>query len=164
MIVGDRCDIFVFIGRHVAILIIRVIVIAVCEVLKTVKIAVVLLISVITMTDVATRLLEVHKQKGLSQQQVAEIAGVHFTNVGKYEKAEAVLSADVFNRISKTLEVSSDFLLNGTIQDKAKNNIKDNELLFFFKKIEKISDDKKYLVNEFLDTFILKANLQQQLS
>jgi transcriptional regulator with XRE-family HTH domain len=40
------------------------------------------------MTDLATRLLEVHRQKGLSQQQVAEIAGVHFTNVGKYERAE----------------------------------------------------------------------------
>jgi len=40
------------------------------------------------MTDLATRLLEVHKQKGLLQQQVAEIAGVHFTNVGKYERAE----------------------------------------------------------------------------
>ncbi len=58
------------------------------------------------MTDLATRLLEARKQKGLSQQQVAEIAGVHFTNVGKYERAESVPSADVFNRIAKALEVS----------------------------------------------------------
>jgi len=88
MVVGDRCDIFVFIGRHFAMLIMSVIVIAVNAVFKTVKIAIVLLISIITMTDLATRLLEVHKQKGLLQQQVAEIAGVHFTNVGKYERAE----------------------------------------------------------------------------
>ena len=103
------------------------------------------------MTEFATRLLEARKHKGLSQQQVAEIAGVHFTNVGKYERAEAVPSADVFNRISKALEASPDFLLNGTIQDKAKNNIQDNELLFLFEKIEKLSDDKKHLVKEFLD-------------
>lgn len=87
----------------------------------------------------ATRLLEARKQKGLSQQQVAEIAGVHFTNVGKYERAEAVPSADVFNRIAKALEVSPDFLLNGTIQDKAKNYIQDSELLLQFEKIEKQS-------------------------
>ena len=116
------------------------------------------------MTDLATRLLEVRKQKGLSQQQVAEIAGVHFTNVGKYERAEAVPSADVFNRISKALEVSPDYLLNGTIQDKAKNNIQDNELLLQFEKVEKLNDQKKSLVKEFLDAFILKANLQQQLA
>lgn len=116
------------------------------------------------MTDLATRLLEVRKQKGLSQQQVAEIAGVHFTNVGKYERSEAVPSADVFNRISKALEVSPDYLLNGTIQDKAKNNIQDNELLLQFEKVEKLNDQKKSLVKEFLDAFILKSNLQQQLA
>jgi hypothetical protein len=71
---------------------------------------------------------------------------------------------EVFNRISKALEVSPDCLLNGTIQDKAKNNIKHNVLIFFFKKIEKLPENKKHLVKEFLDAFILKSNLQQQLS
>jgi hypothetical protein len=79
-------------------------------------------------------------------------------------RAWAVPSADVFNRISKALEVSPDYLLNGTIQDKAKNNIQDNELLLQFEKVEKLNDQKKSLVKEFLDAFILKANLQQQLS
>jgi transcriptional regulator with XRE-family HTH domain len=116
------------------------------------------------MTDLATRLLEIRKQKGLSQQQVADIAKVHFTNVGKYERAEAVPSADVFNRIAKALEVSPDYLLNGTIQDKAKNNIQDIELLLQFEKVEKLSEQKKTLIKEFLDAFILKANLQKQLS
>ncbi len=116
------------------------------------------------MKDLATRLLETRKQRKLSQQQVADIAGVHFTNVGKYERAEAMPSADVLNRVAKALEVSPDFLLNGTIQDKAKNNIQDTELLLQFEKIEKLSDKKKTLVKEFIDAFILKANLQQQLS
>jgi transcriptional regulator with XRE-family HTH domain len=79
-------------------------------------------------------------------------------------RAEAVPSADVFNRISKALEVSPDYLLNGTIQDKAKNNIQDSELLLQFEKVEKLNDQKKSLVKEFLDAFILKSNLQQQLS
>jgi hypothetical protein len=83
---------------------------------------------------------------------------------GERGRAEAVPSADVFNRISKALEVSPDYLLNGTIQDKAKNNIQDNELLLQFEKVEKLNDQKKSLVKEFLDAFILKANLQQQLS
>jgi hypothetical protein len=60
--------------------------------------------------------------------------------------------------------VSPDFLLNGTIQEKAKTNIQDSELLPQFEKIEKLPDDKKHLVKEFLDAFILKSNLQQQLT
>jgi hypothetical protein len=62
------------------------------------------------------------------------------------------------------LEVSPDYLLNGTIQDKAKNNIQDIELLLQFEKVEKLPDNKKHLVKEFLDAFIIKANLQKQLS
>jgi hypothetical protein len=62
------------------------------------------------------------------------------------------------------LKVSPDFLLNGTIQEKAKNNIQDSELSLQFEKIEKLPDDKKHLVKEFLDAFILKSNLQQQLT
>ena len=116
------------------------------------------------MSDLAKRLLKIRKEKKLSQQQVAEIAGVHFTNVGKYERAEAVPSADVFNRIAKALEVSPDYLLNGNIQDKAKSNIKDVDLLIQFEKVEKLSEKKKILVKEFLDAFLFKADIQNKLA
>lgn len=116
------------------------------------------------MSDLAKRLLEIRKEKKLSQQQLAEIAGVHFTNVGKYERSEAVPSADVFNRIAKALEVSPDYLLNGTIQDKAKNNIKDIDLLIQFEKVEKLSDNNKLLIKEFLDAFLFKADIQSKLT
>ena len=49
-----------------------------------------MIISIAAMTDLATRLVEVCKQRALSQLQVAEIARVQITNVGKYERAEAV--------------------------------------------------------------------------
>ena len=90
------------------------------------------------------------------------MAKVHFTNVGKYERGEAVPSADVLNRVAKALEVSPDFLLNGTLSDKAIDTIKDEELLIQFKKVEQLSNEKKKLVKEFLDAFIFKANIQQQ--
>lgn len=60
--------------------------------------------------------------------------------------------------------VPSDYLLNGTIQNSAENNIQDNELLLQFEKVEKLNIQKKSLVKEFLDAFTLKTNLQQQLS
>ena len=47
------------------------------------------------------RLLEARKKKGISQQDLAQLAKVHFTNVGKYERGEAVPAADILNRIAK---------------------------------------------------------------
>lgn len=117
-----------------------------------------------TMSALSDRLLQARKDKGLSQQQLAKLAKVHFTNVGKYERGEAVPSADVFNRIAKALEVSPDFLLNGTLQDKAHAAFSDEELLAQFRKIEQLPANKKKLVKEFLDAFIFKSDLQKQLA
>lgn len=86
------------------------------------------------------RLLEARKKKGLSQQ---ELAKVYFTNVGKYERGEATPAADILNRIAKALEVSPDYLLNGTLQDKSADAITDEELLAQFRRIEKLHADKK---------------------
>lgn len=116
------------------------------------------------MKTFAGRLLDARKSKSLSQQELAKLAKVHFTNVGKYERGEAVPSADVLNRIAKAMEVSPDFLLNGTLNDKAINTLQDEELLIQFKKVEQLPNDKKKLVKEFLDAFIFKANVQKQLA
>lgn len=107
------------------------------------------------------RLLEARKNKGFSQQQLAKLAKVHFTNMGKYEREEAIPSADILNRMAKALDVTTDFLLNGSLNDKARTTIKDDDLLLQFKKVEQLPQDKKKLVKEFLDAFIFKANVQQ---
>ena len=112
------------------------------------------------MDSLAERLREGRKNKKLSQQKLAKIANVHYTNVGKYERGEATPSSSVLNRIAQALELSPDFLMNGTIEDKANNEIKDQELLLQFKKIDKMPEDKKSLLKEFLDSFIFKTTVQ----
>ena len=110
------------------------------------------------------RLLEARKKKAVSQQDLAKQAKVHFTNLGKYERGESVPAADILNRIAKALDVTTDYLLNGTLQDKSADAISDEELLSQFRKVERLPADKKKLVKEFLDSFIFKAELQKQLA
>ena len=112
----------------------------------------------------ATRLVEARKTKGLSQQELAALAKVHYTNIGRYEREEANPFTDILNRIAKALEVSPDFLMNGTLQDKSAAAIEDEELLSQFRKIEKLPSDKKKIVKELLEAFIFKADLQKQLA
>jgi len=100
----------------------------------------------------------------LGTESISAPSGVHYTNVGKYERGEATPSASVLNRIAQALEISPDFLINGTLQDKADNSITDQELLIQFKKVEKLSSEKKKLIKEFLDAFLLKSSLEKQLA
>lgn len=110
------------------------------------------------------RLQEARKHKSLSQQELAAQAKVHYTNIGRYERGEANPAADILNRIAQVLEVSPDWLMNGTLQDKAKETIEDEELLIQFRKIEKLPGEKKKIVKELLEAFIFKADLQKQLA
>jgi transcriptional regulator with XRE-family HTH domain len=113
--------------------------------------------------SLANRIKQVRKDKGLSQQKLATLTKIHISNIGRYERGDAQPSAEVLNSIAKILEISPDYLINGTIDDKAENSLTDNELLNQFKKVEQLPDDKKHLVKEFLDAFLFKFNIQQQL-
>jgi len=110
------------------------------------------------------RLKQARTKKKISQQELARLVGVHYTNIGRYERGEADPSTNVLNKIAQALEVTPDYLINGTINEKAENVISDNELLIQFKKIEKLPEDKKRIVKELIDAFLFKDNIQNQLA
>ena len=114
--------------------------------------------------SLANRLKQARTDNHLSQQQLSQMANVHYTNVGRYERGDAKPSADVLNRLAGALEVSPDFLMNGTMDDKAQNTISDQELLSQFKKIEQMPENRKRLLKEVIDAFLLKSDLQQKLA
>ena len=109
------------------------------------------------------RLKQSRLDKKLSQQELEKLSNVHYTNIGRYERGEAKPSVEVLNRLAQALDVSPDYLLNGTLKDKADTMITDEKLLVLFKKIERLPEDRKNLLCEFLDGFIFKSGIQQQL-
>ena len=70
------------------------------------------------------RLKTARKDKKISQQALAELANVHYTNIGRYERGDAKPSFEVLSRLAQTLGISPDYLMNGTLQDKAQEHIK----------------------------------------
>ena len=114
--------------------------------------------------SLADRLKKARTDKKLSQQQLAQNAYVHYTNVGRYERGDAMPLAEALNRLASALEVSLDFLMNGTLDDKAQSSLSDQELLSQFKRIESMPEGRKKLLKEILDAFILKTDLQQKLA
>ena len=115
--------------------------------------------------SLANRLKQIRKDKELSQQQLADLSNVHISNIGRYERGDAQPSAEVLNRIAQVAGGFSGFpdeWNHSRIKRKALLN--DNDLLNQFRKVEKLPDDKKRLVKEFLDAFLFKYNIQQQIA
>lgn len=110
------------------------------------------------------RLKKAITEKKLSQQQLTQNDNVHYTKVGRHGQGDAKPSADVLNRLANTLEVSPDFLMNRTLDDKAQGAPAYQELLSRFTRIENLAEDCRGLQKEILDAFIIKKKLQQPLA
>lgn len=91
----------------------------------------------------AQRLKKARVDKGLSQTELGKLAGVHYTQIGRYENKGSQPSADVLAKIANILEVSSDYLTNGTTGELAEKTISDKEVLNQFKEIEDLPEKEK---------------------
>jgi transcriptional regulator with XRE-family HTH domain len=109
----------------------------------------------------AQRLKKTRVDKGLSQTELGNLAGIHYTQIGRYENKGAQPSADVLSKLANALGVSSDFLTNGSTDELAENTLNDKELLNQFKAIEKMNDNDKSVVKTLIDAFITKRKIQQ---
>jgi len=114
--------------------------------------------------DFGNRLKQLRTEKGFSKIELSELAQVHHVQIGRYENKGAMPSTDVLVKLANALETSTEFLLNGTKEDLANEMLMDKELLNQFKSIEKLPEEKKYIIKELIDAFILKNNLQKQLA
>ena len=100
-------------------------------------------------------------EKGYSKSDLAKEINVHYSQIGRYEEKGAQPSADILAKLANALEVTSDFLMNGTSEDLADSTLTDKELLNQFKMIEKMTEEKKSVVKIFLDAFITKDKIKQ---
>lgn len=111
--------------------------------------------------DLGTRIRTLRTKKKLSQTELGNLVSVHYTQIGRYEKGESRPSLDVLRKLSKTLEVDIDFLMEGTVRESTDELISDQELLKLFKKIEEFDENDKRVVKILLDAFVVKKQLQQ---
>ncbi len=111
--------------------------------------------------SLSERLKKARLEKGYSKSDLAKEINVHYSQIGRYEEKGAQPSADILAKLANALEVTSDFLMNGTSEDLAESSLTDKELLNQFKMIEKMTEEKKSVVKIFLDAFITKDKIKQ---
>lgn len=109
----------------------------------------------------AQRLRELRKQHGLSQTELGERVGIHYTHIGRYERGRSRPAADTLKRLADVLGVSGDYLLEGAVEEAARARFEDRELLLQFQEVEKLPDDDKVVIKRFLDAFLTKKRLQE---
>jgi transcriptional regulator with XRE-family HTH domain len=110
--------------------------------------------------DFAARLRALRKQKNLSQTEMGQLAGLHYTHIGRFERGIAMPGSDTLKRLSDALGVTSDYLLEGSTNEAAKAKFEDRELLQQFQEVEQLPEEDKHVIKKLLDAFLTKKHLQ----
>ena len=116
------------------------------------------------MTNFGDNLKEARTKKGISQSQLAELMGIHPAHISRYERNQTVPSIDVVKKFADLLEVTTDRLVYGGENEKAKDKITDNELLTMFSKAQALNEDDRKCVKSFLKAFLFQKDMQKQLA
>lgn len=103
------------------------------------------------------------KGKRLTKDKLGKAVGVHHSQIGRYEKGEASPSAEVLKKIAHALDVSTDFLMNGSTAELAAENITDKTLINQFNRISELSEENKIVVSKLIDAFLFQQEMKQKL-
>ena len=113
------------------------------------------------MGNLGDRIKNRRKELNLSQSELADKVGISYAQIGRYETKGVQPPAGTLSIIADVLGVSPDFLIYGTLKEKANVKLSDPELIDQFKAIEEMDEDDKYVVKKLIDAFIAKKKIQK---
>lgn len=102
--------------------------------------------------SIATRLVNLRKDMKITQQQMADLLGIHVNSVKKYESKQAQPSLDVLKKMAIALHVTTDSLLFEEHERRLEGD--------FALQLEAIMDmpeDEQMVVREVLESLIIKS-------
>jgi transcriptional regulator with XRE-family HTH domain len=104
------------------------------------------------------------QEKTLSQQELADLIGVHVRQISKYEMGTSLPTLERIRRMAEVLDVSADELVFGSTKRRrsAAESIKNPVLAERLRTLEgMVSRDELRSVIELLDAFIAKKQIDQ---
>jgi transcriptional regulator with XRE-family HTH domain len=102
----------------------------------------------------------IREEKGLTQQQIAELVHMHRSNYSKVESGERELSIEAINTVAKFFGITIDQLVNfdGNIPDDV--TVEDKSLMEQVKLIAELEPEEKNMVFKMIDTFLTKKKFK----
>jgi len=113
------------------------------------------------MSELGKRILKLRKEKNLSQSDLAAKAGISYAQIGRYEIKGGQPPAEVLKKIADALDTTTDFLINGNKDEKAKAALKDAELLQQFKAVEQLDEKDRTTIKDIIDAFIKRSKIHK---
>ncbi len=106
---------------------------------------------------------KLRSEKNMSQGKPSKIIGTDARTISNYENSVNLPSLETIVKLAEALEVSTDYLLLDNSKQRVSSIIKDIELMKLFESVSKLNADDKELVKKFLESFIVKNQLDKMI-
>ena len=104
----------------------------------------------------ADRLANLRKQRGLTQEGLADLVEITKTQIYRYERSNAQPTLDVIKRLAIALSVSTDELIFEENERKP-----DDNLVLLFEGVNQLNPDEKHVIREIIEGMIVKHQTRQ---
>jgi transcriptional regulator with XRE-family HTH domain len=105
------------------------------------------------------RLSTLRKQRGLTQEALADLIGITKTQIYRYESNLSQPTLDVIKRLAVTLSVTTDELIFEDEERKA-----DDSLLLLLEGVSRLDPDEKHVIKEIIEGVLLKHQARRLIS
>ena len=106
--------------------------------------------------DFPERLTTIRKQRGMTQQSLADAVGIHVTQLSRYEGGRAQPTMGVLRELAVALRVSADALL---FEENERGPTDDMRLQF--EALARLDDKERDVVREILEGMLIKHDAEQ---
>jgi transcriptional regulator with XRE-family HTH domain len=112
------------------------------------------------MKNIGKTIKKIREEKGLTQQQVAELVNMHRSNYSKVESGERDLSLEAINKVAKYFGMTVDQLINfdGHLPDEV--TVADKTLMEQVKLIQELDPEEKSMVFKMIETMLTKKKFK----
>jgi transcriptional regulator with XRE-family HTH domain len=103
------------------------------------------------------------KKRGLSQQQLADMVGIHITHMSRIENGHNLPSLDVFKRLIDIFAVSPEYLLYNDAEE-GDFDVQDRSLFERIRLLDKLEDKDRQALIQIIDTMLTKQRMRELLA
>jgi transcriptional regulator with XRE-family HTH domain len=109
---------------------------------------------------VGSNIRRIREQRGIKQQEIAELINMHRSNYSKIENDQREISVSALDKVAQFFNVSIDELVHLGDELPQEIEVKDKSTLEQLKLIQELNEDDRNMVFKLIDTFITKKKFK----
>lgn len=110
--------------------------------------------------NIGQNIKKIREEKGMTQQQIAELIHMHRSNYSKIESGQREISVDALNKIARYFGMTIDQIVNFDGAVPQEITVEDKTLMEQIKMIQELEPEEKNMVFKMVDTFLTKKKFK----